>query len=129
MNVTAELDEMRVGLKGCTLVAFTDLSSSLVLSTSAASKPVQEELNALGRTASLTLNGELSEGAAKVWSESGDVPAETAMLLTGSEARVFLRAASNPNEALVCICAPGIALDAVIDSGLATLDRIQSQSG
>lgn len=129
MNVTAELDQMRTGLKGCSLVVFTDLSSSLVLSTSAASKPVQEELNALGRTASLTLNGAFSEGAAKVWSDGDELPAETAMLLTGSEARVFLRAKSNPNEALVCVCAPDIALDAVINSGLATLDRIQTQDG
>lgn len=120
---------MRTGLKGCTLVAFTDLSSSLVLSTSAASKPVQEELNALGRTASLTLNGAFAEGAAKIWTEGDDVPAETAMLLTGSDARVFLRAKNNPNEALVCVCAPNIPLNAVIDSGLATLDRIQAQSG
>lgn len=129
MNVTAELDEMRNGLKGCSLVAFTDLSSSLVLSTSAASKPVQEELNALGRTASLTLNGEFAKGAEKIWSEGDEVPAETAMLLTGNDARVFLRAKANPNEALVCVCAPDIALNAVIDSGLATLDRIQAMNG
>lgn len=128
MNVTAELDEMRSGLSGCSLVAFTDLSSQLVLCTSAASKPVQEELNALSQAAHLALDGAFAEGAAPFWEESGDVPAETAVLLTGDEARVFLRAPGKPNEALVCVCAPDAELDVVVDSGRSTLDRILAQN-
>lgn len=127
MNVTAELDEMRSGLAGCSLVAFTDLSSQLVLCTSAASRPVQEELNALSKSANLALNGAFAEGARQVWSDD-DVPAETAMLLTGSEARVFLRSSGNPNEALVCVCAPDSQLDVVVDAARSTLGRIEAQN-
>lgn len=128
MNVTDELDEMRTGLAGCSLVAFADLSSQLVLCTSAVSKPVQEELNALSQAADLALNGAVAESASGVWSDNAEPPAETAMLLTGSEARVFLRAPGNPNEALVCVCAPDVPLDTVVNSGRNTLDRIQAQT-
>ena len=124
MNVAAELEEMRSGLAGCSLVAFTDLSSQLVLCASAASKPVQEELNALSEAANMALDGAFAEGAAPLWADGGDVPAETAVLLTGAEVRVFLRSPAKPNEALVCVCAPDTELDAVVDTGRLTLDRI-----
>lgn len=127
MNVTAELDEMRSGLLGCSLVAFTDLSSQLVLCASAAAKPVQEELNALSKAANLALDGTIAQSAMPIWTESGEAPAETAVLLTGSEVRVFLRSPKKPNEALVCVCAPDIELDAVVETGRSTLDRIMAQ--
>lgn len=125
MTVAEQLDEMRASLAGCSLVAFADLSSQLVLCTSAASKPVQEELNALSKAANLALNGDFAQGAAQVWSKGDDTPAETAMLLTGNEARVFLRASGNVNEALICVCAPDSELDVVVDTARSTLDRIQ----
>lgn len=127
MNVAAELDAMRSELSGCSLVAFTDLSSRLVLCTSAVSKPVQEELNALSEAANLALDGAFAEGAAPLWSQTGDVPAETAVLMTGAEVRVFLRSPAKPNEALVCVCAPDAELEAIVDSGRSTLDRILAQ--
>lgn len=124
MTVAEQLDEMRSSLAGCSLVAFTDLSSQLVLCTSAATKPVQEELNALSQAANLALNGAIAMGAAQVW--SNEAPAETAMLLTGSEARVFLRASGSQNEALICVCAPDSALDVVVETARSTLGRIQA---
>lgn len=127
MNVAAELDEMRSEISGCTLVAFTDLSSQLVLCASAASKPVQEELNALSKAANLALDGAFAEGAAPLWSNGGEATAETAVLMTVSEVRVFLRSPVKPNEALVCVCAPDTELDAVVDSGRLTLGRILAQ--
>ena len=63
MDITAELDAMRADVRGCALVAYTDLASQLVLCTSAASKPVQEEMNALSQAAQLTLDGAYAEGA------------------------------------------------------------------
>lgn len=127
MNVAAELDAMRSEISGCSLVAFTDLSSQLVLCASAASKPVQEELNALSRAANLALDGAFAEGAAPLWADGGKTAPETAVLMTGAEVRVFLRSPGKPNEALVCVCAPDIELDAVVDSGRSTLGRILAQ--
>lgn len=125
MDITAELDAMRADLRGCALVAYTDLTSQLILSTSAASKPVQEEMNALSKAAHLALEGGFAEGAAPSW--GGTPPVETAVLMTGSEARLFLRSPSNPDEALVCVCAADTDLDAAVTEARAVLQRIASQ--
>lgn len=125
MDITAELDAMRADVQGCALVAYTDLSSSLVLCTSAASKPVQEEMNALSQAAQLALDGAYAEGAEPTW--GGTSPAEISVLMTGAEARLFLRAPGNPAEALVCVCAADTDLDAAVRQAQATLQRIASQ--
>lgn len=125
MDITAELDAMRADVRGCALVAYTDLTSQLVLCASAASKPVQEEMNALSQAAQLTLDGPYAEGAAAVWDAT--TPAEVSILMTGSEARLFLRSPSNTAEALVCVCAADTDLEAAVIEARATLQRIASR--
>ncbi|MEM7718206.1 MAG: hypothetical protein AAF222_03325 [Pseudomonadota bacterium] len=125
MDITAELDAMRADVQGCALVAYADLSSQLVLCTSAASNPAQEEMNALSKAAQLALDGEFAAGAAPSW--GGEAPAEVSVLMTGAEARLFLRAPNNPTEALMCVCAPDIDLEAAVAEARATLQRIGSQ--
>ncbi|MEM6387971.1 MAG: hypothetical protein AAF718_17230 [Pseudomonadota bacterium] len=125
MDITAELDAMRADVQGCALVAYTDLTSQLVLCTSAASKPAQEEMNALSQAAQLALDGTYAESAAPSW--GGSTPAELSVLMTGSDARVFLRAPENPAEALMCICAPDTDLEVAVKEARATLQRIASQ--
>ena len=129
MSVTEALDAMRSELPGCSLVAFADLKSRLVLSTSAAGSPGQEELDVLSGAAQLALNGAVADSAAPVWAGvDAEAPAATAMLLTGTEARVFLRAPGQAPEALICVCAPDIDLARVVDTGRATLSRIQGEA-
>lgn len=129
MSVTEALDAMRSELSGCSLVAYTDLSSGLVLSTSAISQPGQEELDKLSGAAKLSLAGALAEGASAVWAATDPTaPAETAMLLTDAEARVFIRSPGEAPEALICICAPNSDLNALVDCGRATLTRILGES-
>lgn len=125
MDITAELDAMRADLKGCALVAYTDLTSQLVLSTSAATKPVQEEMNALSKAAQLALDGDYAQSAAPSW--GGTASAEVAVLMTGAEVRLFLRAPANPSEALMCVCAADTDLDAAVTQARAVLQRIGSQ--
>lgn len=125
MDITAELDAMRADVQGCALVAYTDLSSQLVLSTSAASKPVQEEMNALSQAAQLALDGTIAEGAAPSW--GSQAPPEMAVLMTGAEVRLFLRSPANTSEALVAVCAPDANLEAVVTQARATLARIGSE--
>ena len=129
MSVTDALDAMRSEIPGCSLVAFADLNSQLVLSASSLGQPGQEELDALSNAAQLVLNGTVAEGAATVWTDTHpDAAAETAMLLTEAEARVFLRAPGGAPEALICLCAPESDLELVLDKGRATLARIQVDS-
>ncbi|MEL7150688.1 MAG: hypothetical protein AAGK71_08140 [Pseudomonadota bacterium] len=125
MDITAELDAMRADVRGCSLVAYADLTSQLVLCTSAAAKPAQEEMNALSQAAQLALDGAYAESAAPSW--GGQAPAEVSVLMTGSDARLFLRAPENPAEALMCVCAPDTDLEAAVTQGRATLQRIAAQ--
>lgn len=125
MSVTDALDAMRSELPGCALVAYADLKSGLVLSTSAAALPGQEELDRLSGAAQLALDGGVAESAAAVWSKTADnAPADAALLLTGTEARVFLRAPGAAPEALICVCAPDGDLTRAVSAGRATLARI-----
>ncbi len=125
MDITAELDAMRADVRGCAIVAYADLSSQLVLSTSAVSTPLQEEMNALSQAARLALDGAIAEGAAPSW--GGQVPPEMAVLMTGAEVRLFLRSPANVSEALVAVCAPDADLEAAVAQARATLARIGSQ--
>lgn len=122
MDITAELDALRTELQGCSLVAFTDLNSQLVLCSSAASQPLQEELNALSASAQLALDGAFAEGAAPVW--GGENAAEVAMLMTGDEIRMFFRSPGNSSEALICVCSASTDLDAAATEARAGLARI-----
>ncbi|MEO1537304.1 MAG: hypothetical protein AAFR73_06200 [Pseudomonadota bacterium] len=125
MDITAELDAMRADVQGCALVAYADLSSQLVLCTSAASKPAQEEMNALSQAAQLALDGAYAESAAPVWGSTAR--AELSVLMTGAEARLFMRAPENPSEALMCVCAADADLEAVVGQARAALQRIASK--
>ena len=125
MDITAELDAMRADVPGCALVAYADLSSQLVLSASAATNPVQEEMNALSQAAQLSLDGAFAEAAAASW--GGEGPAEMALLMTGDEVRLFLRSPATKAEALIAVLAPDAELDAVLSRARATLVRIGAQ--
>ena len=129
MNISDAMDALRSEVSGCSMVVYTDLSSKLVLGASSVGNPGQEELDALANAAQLALDGVVAEGAAHVWANAQpEAAAETAMLLTGSEARVFLRSPGDAPEALICVCAPDSDLDQVLDCGRVALDRILSES-
>ena len=127
MRVTEALNAMRSEIPGCSLVAYADLSTQLVLSASAATKPGQERLDALSSAAVLALKGALADGAAALWDEPSS-GADKAMLLTNAEARVFLKSPGAASEALICVCPADADLDKVVDCGQETLARILSQS-
>lgn len=126
MDIAEHLDAMRADIDGCAMVAFTDLTSQLVLCSSSTGTPEQDEMNALSQAANLALDGAFAEGAAGSW--DGDAPSQVAMLLTGSDARLFLRSPGNPAEALVCVCKPDADLEGAVAQARATLDRIVAGS-
>ena len=129
MDVTETLDAMRADVPGCSLIAFTDLGTRLVLSSSAAAKPAQEDLDQLSSMAQTLLQGTLSEGAASLLETGeGDTRAGVAFLLSISDAKIFLRAAGESPEALVCVCAPDADLEKVVDCGRSTLARIVAKN-
>ncbi len=126
MSVTDALDALRSELPGCALVAYADLKSKLVLSSSAVGQTGQEELDTQSNAAQLLLDGVVAEGAGAVWSATApDAPADVAMLLTGQTARVFIRASGDAPETLICVCAPDSDLAAVVAKGRQTLSVVQ----
>lgn len=126
MTVGEALETLRSEVSGCTLAAFADMSSRLVLSSSAASKPMQNELDALSVAAAEALDGALAEGTNSVSGHDGSNKPEVAMLMTGLEARIFLRSPENAAEALVCVCAPDSDFAKVLESGRDALQRINA---
>ena len=129
MSVTDALDAMRAEVPGCSMVLYADLKSGLVLSASSLGNPGQEALDAQSGAAQLALDGLLAEGARAVWADSGEVAPEMTWLLTGNEARIFLRAPGEAPEALICLCAPDADLGAAVDCGRRTLADILAESG
>lgn len=128
MNVMEALDALRDHVPGCSVAAFTDLSSRLVLCASSAVRTGQEDLDALSQAAALLLDGALAEGAGPVWSEAAPgAAAGTAMLLSDAGIRVAMRSSGKPTEALVCLCAPGTDLDRLVGHGRRALDDIQAE--
>lgn len=125
MSVSEALDELRAEIPGCSLVAFADLSSKIVLTASAATNPAREELDALSMAAHLALDGAVAQGAAPVL---GEESSGTAMLLSASEARVFMRSPGENPEALICVCAPDCNLEVVVDCARTALNRIVSET-
>ena len=125
MSVSQALDAVRNEISGCSLVAYADLSSQIVLSTSAAGNPGQERLDALSGAAVLALDGTLAEGASPLLDGAG---VEKAMFLTNSEAQIFLRSPGAAHEVLICVCAPDIDFDAAMDCGSAALTRILAEN-
>lgn len=128
MSVSDALDDLRSEISGCSLVAFADLSSKIVLTASSATNPAREELDALSMAAHLTLDGAIADAAAPVWADQTDARAEVAMLLSTSEARVFMRSRGENTEALICVCSPDCDLEGVVDCARSTLKRIVSET-
>ena len=127
MDVTETLDAMRSSLPGCSLIAFTDLGSKVVLCTSAAAKPAQEEMDKLSALAELMLAGTMAESAAPVLGAE-DARAGCAVLHSEADAKVFLRSPGDADEALICVCSPEVDLDKAVESGRSTLATIVGAS-
>lgn len=129
MSIVKAMDALRSDVPGCSMVVYVDLTSRLVLGASAPGNPGQEELDGLAKAAQLALTGVIAESASAVWEATQPkAPAETAMLLTGSEVRVFQKSPGAAAEALICVCSPDVELNRVVDCSKATLNTILGES-
>lgn len=121
MDISTALDAVRTGISGCTLVAFADINSKLVLSSSAAVTPSREDLDILGEAAGALMTGGLADGATKAVGAT-----DVAITLTATELRLFLRASQDANEALVCVCDPACDMSAALAVGQNALTELQA---
>ncbi|MFA8440902.1 hypothetical protein [Yoonia sp.] len=117
--VIDELDALRDKYEGCAALAFADLSTKMILVTDSGSNLRREALDALCAEAALLLGANGKPALA-------DKPGDLASVASTAQLRVFLRAQSEPNDVLCCICGPKMDADAFVADACACLDRISS---
>jgi len=104
MNVSAQLDDLRASLPGCSLVVFGDLFSQITLCVSARDKHPQEQLDALCVTAGNLLDGPAAQAAATALGVHDGNVLDQAVILSPSGLQVFQRSAVDDADVLACIC-------------------------
>lgn len=123
-NIAASLDGLRSSFAGCTAIAFADISTGLVLSTSAAARQPQETYDALCARAMEIFDGDGQEIVSAAFPGSSGQPMDEALYLSGQSVQVFLRSRSDATEALCCICRPEIDIDRFATKARAVLDSV-----
>ena len=117
--VVDELDALRDKFKGCTAIAFADLSTQMILVTDSSSNLRREALDVLCAEAALLLGAKGKPALA-------EKPSDLATVTSPTELRVFVRAATDPNDVLCCICGPSTDAAAFVANAGECLDRISS---
>lgn len=106
MGIADQLNAMRGDFAGCRLATFADLSSGLVLFTSAEGRVRQERLDALCERARTLVVGNPAEAGASVLK----APVLQAVASDADGLLVVVRVSDEPDEALICHCDPDIDL-------------------
>lgn len=101
------------------VVAFADLSSSMILASQGTLDMTQEHLDQLCRQARASFDDPLFALSVEAFGEP-----HGAVVLTDTEIRVFLRSEAEPADAICCICAPGIDLSGFVTKVRHQLDSI-----
>ncbi len=101
------------------VVAFADLSSSMILASQGAEDITQEHLDALCKQARASFDDPLFALSVEAFGEP-----HGALVVGEDGVRVFLRSESEPADALCCICEHGIDLPEFVTKIRETLDGI-----
>ena len=106
------LSEFRAKLPDCELAVYADIGSGTVLSADGALRYPQEYLDALCAC------------AAELFSEdASEQDSDHVMFMSATGSRAWFRSANVPNEALCCICAPGVDLARLITASRGVLGQ------
>ncbi len=126
MNIATTLDTIREAFPACETLAYADISTNNVLSSSAVQQLRQEHLNDLCNTAVDMLSGTSAAHVSRVWNDGNcDYPdVYQAIIVETAEVGIFLRSVSNPTDALCCVCQPNIDIPAFIASARQHLETI-----
>lgn len=116
-----ELNALKNQTDGCTMVSLADLSSGMILSTSADSGMSRDQLNALSTQAATLLpkDGSTVFGAA---------PAQSVLVASGDSVRVFMRSAAVPTDAICAICAKDTDFTAFLAGAAGCLSKISKDA-
>ena len=119
MGVPESLGAVVKAFPQARLVAFADLSSRMILSSSGPLSTTQEYLNKLCDQARFSFDDPLFSLSVEAFGEP-----HAAVVMTPDALRVFLRSDTEPADALCCICDHAIDLPAFVTKIRDTLDSI-----
>ncbi len=103
------------------VVAFADLSASMILASQGKDDVTQEHLEALCRQARASFDDPLFSLSVEAFGEP-----HAAVVMGHDSVRVFLRSDSEPADALCCICDHAIDLAGFVAKIRKTLDQISA---
>ena len=104
MTVLERLDRLRAATEGCSLAAFGDLRTRLVLRVSSENPWPQERLDDLCKTAARCF-GQADSAAIRDGLLGGvSAPVNEAMVLGAREIRMFVRSDEDPSDMICCVC-------------------------
>lgn len=124
MSILGQLDTLRQDVPGCSLVAFADLRTRLVLSVSADTSRPQEQLDEMCFQAANCFEDCDTLVTALNTEEQGVDMCTDTIVLTPGETRVFIRNPDGEGEAICCICQPTTKTDDLAQKSLQTLQQI-----
>jgi len=124
MTITERLECVRLEFPECKTVAYADISTNMVLSTSAEIALRQEHINSLCNTAVEMLGGHSTSQLRNVLGEGRDTDVFQVIIIEPTEVGIFLRSTMRPTEALCCVCSPSIKLGPFLAGARRHLDKI-----
>jgi hypothetical protein len=113
VTILDQLDRLCAQFPACNVVAYTDLTTGMVLGSGSRQRPPQEQLDHLCQTAADLLDICVGQGLV-----------QTAIMVDGDTVGVFLRSAGQPTEALCCDCTTAIDIAAFANAATAALTAI-----
>jgi len=113
--VADKLEKLRESIPGCEALAFADVSTKMVLVS------VPEGVHSQG-----VWNKHCAD-ATKAMNVGGDAM-QFSYVATKEETHVFVRAADEPNDLLICLCKPEIDLAKLVPSATTCLADIASEA-
>lgn len=119
MGVVESLGAVVKAYPKARVVAFADLSSSMILASQGADDITQEHLDQLCRQARVAFDDPLFALSVEAFGEP-----HGALVVGEDSVRIFLRSESEPADALCCICEHGIELTGFVSKIRETLDGI-----
>lgn len=125
MKIADQLDGLRAQFPACDIAAFADLSTGMVLASTAAKKITQERLDDLCRCAADALRGPLFKtvGGTIVNRETDTI--SYVIRLSASGVELFVEAPAESDEALCLVCAHGVDVDGLVQTARALLDKFE----
>lgn len=121
MAITDSLGAVMKAFPQTRVVAFADLSSSMILASQGKDDVTQEFLDQLCQQARISFDDPLFSLSVEAFGEP-----HAAVILAPDAVRVFLRSESEPADALCCICDLGIDLPGFVAKIRDTLDKISA---